>query len=289
MNFRIPALSAIAVLSCQAAIAGTTTSYVTTYSQPAIIFDTVNGIAQFAEDGPVADGVVTAGDSFFSSVATSPNVTTSGNVTTTVTNTLSIQFALSATNPGDAGSIGVYIFGDTGAGGVSGSSGAPTGTGVHVGTILDSALLDDSTVNSSAGPAASSVPLPRISFDTSLLPTTSNGEYWVLLEMANSSGDFYNNVYDNGLNPTGQVSASTYNYASTDPAYFPQPTDPLIVQPLSNQGLYAITIWNVTNTEVGTTTTTPDNPPTNVPEPASAVLLGAAIAGLSFARRRNAA
>jgi hypothetical protein len=239
MLARAVAFNLLMLLSAQAANATTT-----------VIFDTSTGIVPFSADGPVSDSTTIAGDSF-----------TPGSLDFNT-----VTLSLSADTPTDGKSVSVYLYADSGAGNSDGVPGVPTGTGLLLGNIADSALLETSIAAINSGPGGpDSIGLPSLTFSVPAGFTTSNDEYWIVADMTGSSAElYYNAPGDGGIGTVSQSYISNYNVSSG-----------LAAAQTDGLGAYALIVSEVTT------------PPIGVPEPTTAAIIGAGLAALGLLRRRK--
>jgi hypothetical protein len=178
MHLRILTLASLAMLGANVARA---TTYINT-------IDAAGTFSTQADGLPDSSGIL--GSSFY--VSGTPDFN-------------SLTLALSATAPGDGGSVMVYLMPDDGTGGL-GVAGSPDFSGVGfptLGTISDSALVASPTLVTFAISAA----------DVSSV-TSPNGEYWIGLSTDGpSSVQWAQSSISNGIGLDGQ---SGYSFNNLD-------------------------------------------------------------------------
>lgn len=162
----------------------------------------------------------------------------------------SISVSLLANNPSDGGSAMVYLVADDGTGNANGVAGAPDFGNIQlIGKIADSLISNEDTG------------IPSIFTFTdvanTLAASTQNDEYWIVIDFGTyaSSAEW---VYNSDASGIG----TSYQAAYSD----------------ANGGVYP------TN---GTGFAGPFALEVNTPEPASIALLGGALVGIGFLRRRK--
>jgi len=162
----------------------------------------------------------------------------------------SISLSLLANNPSDGGSVMVYLVADDGTGGSVGTVGAPDFGNIElIGTISDSMIADESTGTPSV--------FTFYNVANALSGGTLDQEYWITLDFSSdsSSAEWVYNSDATGIGTDNQL-------AFTDAVGGTYPID-------------------------GSTGAGPFGLIVNTPEPATVALLGGAMAGLGFLRRRR--
>jgi hypothetical protein len=162
----------------------------------------------------------------------------------------SISISMLANNPSDGGSVMVYLAADDGSGGGVGTAGAPDLGNIElIGTIPDSMIADESTVTPSV--------ITFFDVANALSTGTADQEYWVILDFSSkdSSAEWIYNADATGIGTDNQI-AFTSAYGGTYP-----------IDGSAGPGAFALMV--------------------NTPEPATVALLGSAMAGLGFLRRRR--
>jgi hypothetical protein len=166
----------------------------------------------------------------------------------------SIKLALSATNPNDGGSVSIYLIPNSANFQATGSLGGATA----LATIQDSALTT-TPPDGYNWPAATTV---YTAPDGATTPSLGTGDYWIVVEGANSS---FNWFLGSDVVPATGTALLTGNNASgwgvLDPTTVSGPG------PFIGYGA-----------EV-----------TGIPEPTTIALLGVGLAGLGYSRRRKVA
>jgi hypothetical protein len=184
-------------------------------------------------DGPALDSVAPLGASF--TAAATPDF-------------LSVSLLLSASSPGDGGSVLVFLSPDNGSGGSNGVAGMPDFATTLAGSQL-LATIPDSSLTTTAALLTINVPLAGF--------TTLDDEYWVMLAPSGSTSFqwYYETSSSGGTGLAGQ--SSTYEFGgayATGSDYSPS-------------GAYLMEV--------------------SAPEPATFAILGASLVGLGVARRRK--
>ena len=214
-----------------AAIAFTTSNV----ARAGLVFDTITGTSPLGTSGAAADGSAIMAASF-TDIAT-PSFT-------------AISLMLAADNPGDGGSVQVFLVPDDGSGSATGVAGNPdSSNAVPVASIKDSSLAKLSTSGTRL------VTLANIA--NSLGKTTVHNEYWIELLSQGSSVEWAYNADGKGFGTANQASF----------------TDVSATYPDNGSGVAGAFALRVVD----------------APEPATIGLLGAALASLGYFRRRKLA
>ncbi len=162
----------------------------------------------------------------------------------------SISLSLLANDPSDGGSVLVFLAADDGSGGKVGTAGAPDLGNIElIGTIRDSMIADELTGNPSV------ITFSKVA--NALSDGTADQEYWVVLDFGteNSSAEWIFNTDATGIGTDNQGA-----FTDVSGVIFP-------IDGSGGPGAFSLAV--------------------NTPEPATVALLGGAMAGLGFMRRRR--